>query len=89
MDSFHAEASHRAADSSSAFDRVLEKLSLDFLLKIIQIIGYGLGPAIFTLNVFNFVPGKRGYFYTSGTEWGIALGVLLVSIAYVAQWWRR
>ena len=71
------------------FDRVLEKMSLDFILKIIQTIGYALGPAVFTLNIFNFVPGKRGYYYTDSTEWGIALGIFLISLAYVAQWWRR
>ena len=58
-------------------------------LKAVESIGIAFGPALVALNIFNFIPGKRGYFYENGSEWGIASGVFLMCLALVARKWHR
>lgn len=58
-------------------------------LKAVESIGIAFGPALIALNIFNFIPGSRGYLYATSTEWGIASGVFLVCLAVVARNWQR
>jgi len=58
-------------------------------LRIIESIGLAFGPALIALNFFSFIPGRNGYAFTTGAEWGIASGVFLVSLAIIARKWNR
>ena len=58
-------------------------------LKIVESIGIAFGPALIALNIFNFIPGRRGYLYANSTEWGIAVGVFLVCLAVIAKKWQK
>lgn len=58
-------------------------------LKITESVGIAFGPAIVALNLFSFKLSHGAYYYLSSSEWGIATGVFLVSIALVAKKWQR
>lgn len=69
--------------------KTAQKNNTDLILKIVESIGWVVGPAIFALNLFSFKLGKAGAYYETGSEWGIAIGVLLLSMAYVARQWQK
>jgi hypothetical protein len=58
-------------------------------LRIMESVGLGFGPALVALNFFNFKPASHGYYYTNGSEWGIASGVFLICLAIIARRWNR
>jgi len=66
-----------------------QKTNTDLILKIVESVGWVIGPFVFALNFFSFKLGKAGAYYEAGSEWGIAIGVLFLSIAYVARQWRK
>jgi hypothetical protein len=57
-------------------------------LKIVETIGWIIGPAVLTLHLFSFVLGKSGIYYETISEWGMAVGVLFISMAYVTRIWK-
>lgn len=63
--------------------------NLTLTFKIIESVGWIIGPFLFVLNLFSFKLGKAGIYYESGAEWGMAVGVLFISIAYVARQWQK
>jgi len=58
-------------------------------LKITESVGIAFGPAIIALNLFSFRISHGSYYYLSKSEWGIAAGVFLVSLAVVSRKWQR
>ncbi|MFV1997677.1 MAG: hypothetical protein ACC641_06665 [Acidiferrobacterales bacterium] len=66
-------------------------ISIILIQKTIYSIGMTIGPALIALFIFDFKYASRGkfYYYTNGTEWGIAIGVLLVMLALVSRKWRH
>lgn len=58
------------------------------MLKITETVGWVFGPAVFVLHLFSFVLGKSGIYYETISEWGMAVGVLLMSMAYVTRIWK-
>lgn len=85
MDQTYTGVSQQQATKS----RGLDKTMMNLILKIVQTFGYLVGPALVALNLFSFTPGRRGYFYTTGAEWGIAIGVFLIALAFVSKYWRK
>lgn len=67
----------------------MTKTTLTLVLKIIESIAWVLGPALFVLNLFSFKASKVGFYYESTAEWGMAIGVMIISIAYVSRFWRK
>jgi len=65
------------------------KNNLELVLKIVESVGWVIGPALFALNFFSFKLGKAGAYYDTGSEWGIAIGILLISTAFVARQWQK
>jgi len=63
--------------------------NVKLVFKIVESVAWALGPALFALSFFSFKLGKGGVYYESGSEWGIAVGVLFISIAYVARQWQK
>lgn len=59
------------------------------IFKIVESVGWVIGPAVFALNFFSFKLGKAGTYYESGSEWGMAVGVLFISVAFVARQWQK
>ena len=57
-------------------------------LKIVETIGWIIGPALLTLHLFSFVLGKSGIYYETISEWGMSVGVLFISMAYVTRIWK-
>lgn len=64
-------------------------LNRNLILRIVYSVGMIVGPALLALFVFDFKFASRGkyYYYTDGTEWGIAVGVFLVMAALVSRKW--
>jgi len=69
--------------------KATRKDNTDLILKIVESAGWVIGPFVFVLNFFSFKLGKAGAYYESGSEWGIAIGVLFISMAYVARQWQK
>lgn len=63
--------------------------NLPLIFKIIESAGWIIGPCLFALHLFSFKLGKAGSYYESGSEWGMAVGVLFISIAFVARQWQK
>ena len=61
----------------------------NLILKIVESVGWVIGPSVFALNFFSFKLGKAGAYYETGSEWGIAVGILFISMAYVARQWQK
>jgi len=59
------------------------------IFKIIESVGWVIGPPLFALNFFSFKLGKAHVYYESLSEWGMAIGVLFVSMAFVARQWQK
>jgi len=59
------------------------------VFKIIESVAWVIGPAVFALNFFSFKLGKAGAYYEAGSEWGIAIGVVFISLAFVARQWQK
>lgn len=59
------------------------------VFKIVESVAWVLGPAVFALNFFSFNLGKSGVYYGAGSEWGMAIGVLFISLAFVARQWQK
>ncbi len=58
------------------------------VMKTIEAICIALGPAVTAYYVFGFTVDKNGYYYRD-TEFGIAAGVFLISLAFALRYWRR
>lgn len=56
-------------------------------VKLIESVCYPLGGALFALHLFSWKSDKSGLYYATINEWGIAAGVLLLGIAWVARKW--
>jgi len=65
------------------------KNNSELILKIAESVGWVIGPAVFALNFFSFKLGKAGAYYETGSEWGIAIGILFISMAVVARRWQK
>ncbi|WP_455222826.1 hypothetical protein [Kaarinaea lacus] len=65
------------------------KNNSELILKIVESVGWVIGPAVFALNFFSFKLGKAGAYYETGSEWGIAIGILFISMAFVARQWQK
>lgn len=63
--------------------------TLLLVLKIVESIGWIVGPSLIALHFFSFKLGKSGAYYESGSEWGIAIGVFFISMAFVARQWQK
>lgn len=59
------------------------------VFKIIESIAWVVGPSIFTLSFFSFKLVKLGVYYEASSEWGMAIGVLFISLAFVARQWQK
>lgn len=62
---------------------------LKLVFKIIESIAWVIGPSVFTLSFFSFKLVKSGIYYEAGSEWGMAVGVLFISLAFVARQWQK
>lgn len=65
------------------------KNNSELIFKIVESVGWVIGPAVFALNFFSFKLGKAGAYYETGSEWGIAIGILFISMAFVARQWQK
>lgn len=61
----------------------------NLIFKIVESTGWVVGSTVFALNFFSFKLGKAGAYYETGSEWGIAVGVLFLSLAFVARQWQK
>ncbi len=59
------------------------------VFKVVESVAWLIGPALFALRFFSFKLGKAGFYYETGSEWGIAIGVMLISLAFVARQWQK
>lgn len=59
------------------------------VFKIIESVSWVVGPSVFALNFFSFKLVKAGMYYESGSEWGMAIGVMFISLAFVARQWQK
>lgn len=67
----------------------MAKKAVNLTLKIVESVAWGFGPAVLALNVSAVKVDKFGYYFTSNVEWGIAIGVFILSLAYVCRIWRE
>ena len=58
------------------------------LMKLIETVGFAIGPAVTAYYVTSFTVDQHGYYYRD-TEFGIAIGVFLISLACALRYWRR
>jgi hypothetical protein len=58
------------------------------LMKLIEVVGFAIGPAVTAYYVTNFTVDQHGYYYRN-TELGIAIGVFLISLACALRYWRH
>lgn len=63
--------------------------TVNLVFKIVESVAWTVGPAVFALNFFSFKVVKDGAYYETGSEWGMAVGVLFISLAFVARQWRK
>jgi len=63
--------------------------NLILIFKIVESVAWLIGPAVFALSFFSFKLGKAGVYYEPGSEWGMAVGVLFISLAFVARQWQK
>lgn len=63
--------------------------TVKLVFKIVESVAWVIGPTVFVLNFFSFKLGKAGAYYESGPEWGMAIGVLFISLAFVARQWQK
>jgi len=63
--------------------------TLKLVFKIIESVSWVVGSTLFTLNFFSFKVGKMGAYYENATGWGIAIGVLFLSLAFVSRQWQK
>lgn len=63
--------------------------TIKLVFKIVESVSWVIGPTVFALNFFSFKLGKAGAYYESGAEWGMAIGVLFISLAFVARQWHK
>ena len=65
-------------------------INLKLLTKIGEAASFTLGPALVAFNVFNFNITKSGFlYYRDDAQYGIAIGVFLISLAFVMRNWRK
>ena len=57
-------------------------------MKIIEAVCFAIGPAVTAYYVASFTVDQHGYYYRD-KEFGIALGVFLISLACALRYWRR
>lgn len=58
------------------------------VVKLVESVGYPLGAALVALHFFSWKTDRVGsMYYETINEWGIAIGVLLAGVAWVARKW--
>jgi hypothetical protein len=75
--------------STSKNGKNMNKNTAELAFKIIESIGWIVGPALFALHFFSFKLGKAGAYYETGSEWGMAVGVFFISLAFVSRLWSK
>lgn len=63
--------------------------NLILAFKIVESVAWIIGPTVFALNFFSFKIAKSGVYYEAGSEWGMAVGVLFISLAFVSRLWQK
>lgn len=56
--------------------------------KTTEVVGFTVGPAVLAFNLFNFNIAKNGYYFKDPAQYGIAIGVFLIALAWVARNWN-
>ena len=67
----------------------MSKNNSELTFKIVESVGWIVGPCLFALHFFSFKLGKDGAYYETGSEWGMAVGVFFISLAFVARLWKK
>jgi len=57
------------------------------VIKIIESVCFPVGAALVALHFFSWKSDKSGIYYESINEWGIAAGVMLITVGWVARKW--
>lgn len=55
------------------------------LLTILEFVCITVGPAVLAFNIFNFNLAKNGFYYKDAAQWGIAIGIFMIALAYVLR----
>ena len=65
-------------------------ITIGLAQRITYSVGMSVGPALIALFLLDFKYATRGkyYYYTDGSEWGVAIGVFLVMLALASRKWR-
>jgi hypothetical protein len=58
------------------------------LLKMIETVCIAIGPPVTAYSLASFTVDQYGYYYRD-TEFGIAVGVFLISLFFALRYWRR
>ena len=58
------------------------------LMKLTETVGFAIGPAVTAYYAANFTVDQHGYYYRD-MEFGIAIGVFLISLACALRYWRH
>ena len=58
------------------------------LLKMIETVCIAIGPPVTAYYLASFTVDQYGYYYRDN-EFGIALGVFLISLSFALRYWRR
>lgn len=75
--------------STNKSGKNMSKNTSELTFKIIESVGWVVGPCLFALHFFSFKLGKAGAYYETGSEWGMAVGVLFISLAFVSRLWAK
>lgn len=63
-------------------------IPIESLITTVGALCVAIGPAVLAYFLSSFTVDKSGYYYND-MEWGIALGVLLISAGRVLRSWPR
>lgn len=87
MESF---SSHHTAEQSQPTLRSISISSAQAksIREFIAVVGITLGPAVLAFNLFNFNVVKNGYYFKEPAQYGIAIGVFLIALAWVTKGWN-
>ena len=58
------------------------------LLKMIETVCIAIGPPVTAYYLTSFTVDQYGYYYRE-SEFGIAVGVFLISLSFALRYWRR
>lgn len=65
----------------------MSKKNITLILRIVETACWTIGPFLLALNLAAVKSSKGTYYFVDANEWGIAIGVLLISGAYVVKKW--